>query len=365
MSKAHQLLKKIEGIYYYFRNRSIEKKKIRDPRRVKILNQVVLSKEQKREIDRLYKDNYGKKIPYDWHREYTSYTGKFDAKYIPELIFIPEIEAKFVDEDYECLADKNFLPLLIAGVPNAKTAKIFLSCVNGIYRNESMEFIDREEGIKSIADIGEAFMKPTVNSCSGRGCSILDIQNGKDRFTGKSVGELISELGNNFNIQEKIVTCESLRRLNPSSVNTFRVTTYIWKNKIFHFPLLLRIGRNGNALDNAHQGGMFIYVDETGRLGKEAYTEFQERFICHPDTQIKFDGYIVPETSEILAAACRAHARIPQIGMISWDITADGEGHIVFIEMNLRGQTVWMSQMAFGEGVFGENTEEILRWVRK
>lgn len=27
MSKAHQLLKKIEGIYYYFRNRSIEKKK--------------------------------------------------------------------------------------------------------------------------------------------------------------------------------------------------------------------------------------------------------------------------------------------------------------------------------------------------
>lgn len=68
---------------------------------------------------------------------------------------------------------------------------------------------------------------------------------------------------------------------------------------------------------------------------------------------------------EILVAACRAHARIPQIGMISWDITADGEGHIVFIEMNLRGQTVWMSQMAFGEGVFGENTEEILRWVRK
>ncbi len=365
MSKAHLFLKKFENIYYYFRNRSLEKKKIRDPRRVKILNQVTLSEEQKKEIDCLYKDNYGKKVPYDWHREYTSYTGKFDARYIPELIFIPEIEAKFIDSDYECLADKNLFPLLIFGIPNAKTAKIFLSCVNGLYRNESLEFIDREAGIKSIADIGEAFLKPTVNSGSGNGCSALNIKKGKDLLTGKSVEELLSELGDNFNIQEKIINCESLRRLNPSSLNTFRITTYIWKNKIHHFPLLLRIGRGGKALDNAHQGGMFIYVDEAGRLGKEAYTEFQERFTCHPDTKIEFDGYTVSETPAILAAACRAHARLPQIGMISWDITADDQGNIVFIEMNLRGLGVWISQMSSGKGAFGENTEEILRWVRK
>ena len=109
MSKAHQLLKKIEGTYY-FRNRAIEKKKNSWSSTGKNPQSDSFDRGAKREIDRLYKDNYGKKIPYDWHREYTSYTGKFNARYIPELIFIPEIEAKFVDEDYECLADKNFLP---------------------------------------------------------------------------------------------------------------------------------------------------------------------------------------------------------------------------------------------------------------
>lgn len=51
-----------------------------------------LSKEQIAEVDNLYVDNYGKKIPLCWHESYTAYTGKFDKNYFPELLYIPKFE---------------------------------------------------------------------------------------------------------------------------------------------------------------------------------------------------------------------------------------------------------------------------------
>lgn len=81
----------------------------------KVFKNVKLTQEQKNEIDLFYKKNYGKKIPYWWHRLYQSYTGKFDAKYIPEYIYSVKIEPK-VNNRIKVLPfeDKN----LLGGVPN-------------------------------------------------------------------------------------------------------------------------------------------------------------------------------------------------------------------------------------------------------
>ena len=97
-------------VYKYNEWRSIinEKKKIKDARRVNLLKQVHLTNKQKREIDTFYKQNYGKKIPYKWHRLYTSYTGIFDAQYIPELIFIPIIEKNLCIENLKVWLIKTF-----------------------------------------------------------------------------------------------------------------------------------------------------------------------------------------------------------------------------------------------------------------
>ena len=53
-----------------------------------------LSKDQKRKVDAFFKEHYGKKIPYFWHRMYTNYTGIFDEKYFPEILFSTELEEK-------------------------------------------------------------------------------------------------------------------------------------------------------------------------------------------------------------------------------------------------------------------------------
>ncbi len=96
------------------RRRYGEVRKFWDKRRVKIWRSVKLSKDQKKQIDTLYKDNYGKRISRIWHRHYMAYTGCFDPGYFPEMLYIPEFE-HFMNQDSaytRSLGDKNVLPYL-------------------------------------------------------------------------------------------------------------------------------------------------------------------------------------------------------------------------------------------------------------
>lgn len=352
--------------YKRFRGMSFERKKIDDKRRQRILSRYTLSGKQKKMIDELYLRVYGKKIPYDWHRYYSSYTGNFDVNYIPELFFIPVIQRKMVLPEYvEVFTNKDILPLLVDGIDGIRTANIYLSCVEGIYRNKEMQFITKNEAVVLLSNLGKAFVKPTKNSSSGLNCSVVDFYDGVDNISNKTAEEVLNSLGKNFNVQELLVNCESVKRLHPQSINTMRITTYIWKNKIWHFPMLLRIGIGGNNVDNAHAGGIFVGINDDGTMKECAFTEFQKRYQKHPDTGICFKDYVIPETPKMLEAAKKLHQRIPQVGMISWDVIIDDKGNVVIIEMNLRAQSVWLPQMAHGVGAFGKNTEDILKWAFK
>lgn len=91
-----------------------ELRKFKDPRRAAIYSTVTLTREQEEQIDRLYVENYGKKIPYTWHRHFTAFTGRFDPQYLPESLYIPEFEHYMnLEREYtKVFADKNLLPLL-------------------------------------------------------------------------------------------------------------------------------------------------------------------------------------------------------------------------------------------------------------
>lgn len=67
-----------------------EFKKVKNSKRKCLYTE--LTKEQKEAIDKFYLENYGEKIPYNWHQLYTSFTGNFDEKYFPEFLYIPLLE---------------------------------------------------------------------------------------------------------------------------------------------------------------------------------------------------------------------------------------------------------------------------------
>lgn len=343
-----------------------EKKKFRDKRRVEICNSTKLSQEQIDSVEKLYKNNYGKKIPLTWHKSYTAYTGRFDKYYFPEILYIPEFERymNYNQSLANVLEDKNLL-YVFAKASNVRMPRMYLSCQAGIYKDAENKVLDFEKACALISNIGVCFAKPSIGTDSGRGCEVYCLVNGTDTKSGKTSDMILKDLGKNFTIQERLVCHESIRKIYDGSVNTFRIMTYRWKNQIIVAPIIMRIGRGGSYLDNAHAGGMFIALSDDGTLHKTAFTEFKEEFVEHPDSKLKFEGYRIPLLPNVVDAVKRMHYSLPAIGVINWDMTLDESGQPVLIEANVNGGSIWLFQMAHGCGVFGERTPEILRWLHK
>lgn len=348
-----------------FRLEQKEKKKINDKRRKKIYTKVELTSLQKKSIDDVYINNYGKKISNVWHRYFTAYTGKFDKNFFPEILYIPNFENYMNNNKNYCKVyeDKSILPLLASNI-GVKTPKAYVTCSYNLYRNCKNEKITKEEALDLLKNIGPCFAKPTIDSDSGRGCILLNLKNGIDKNSNSSLINIFEELGENFVVQEVIKCHSSLSKIYSKSVNTFRIMTYRWNDEILTTPSILRLGRNNNYLDNAHAGGIFIGIDNDGLLNDVAFTEFNQKFYFHPDTKVKFIDYKIDLFPKVLNIAKKMHALMPQVGVINWDFTIDEVGDPILIESNILGGGIWLFQMAHGKGPFGDKTEEILRWVK-
>lgn len=151
--------------------------------------------------------------------------------------------------------------------------------------------------------------------------------------------ELQSRLrGADFLFQQRIVQHPELSRINPTSINTIRLTTVrsLKTKEIKVWPSALRVGLNGNYVDNLSQGGLIIGIDlKTGKLNKYGFQrpEFGGRRDAHPDTGIVFDGFIIPFFKEAMEKALYFHSLLKDIHSIGWDIAITPDGPI-FIEGN-------------------------------
>lgn len=335
-----------------------------------IYKNVKLTKNQKKQIDAFFTQSYGKKVPYYWHRLYQSYTGEFDYKYIPEIIFSTKLEPNSNKRiDVLPFENKNMLSVLFNGLNSVRTPTTYVMCINGRYFDSDRRIISQAKAIEILNEIHngifEAVIKITVDTSSGKGVRMLNIVNGIDTLENEPIKSVLDKMGKNFVVQEKIRPHNVFSNLYPKAINTLRVITYIVDDKIIIAPIIMRIGQGGGMVDNAHAGGMFIGVTDDGTLLKEAFTEYQKRYMVHPDTNVVFEGYKLPCVKEIEQIAIRLHQQIPMLGFISWDFTVDDDDNVVLIESNLHSQSIWMSQIAHGKAFFGDNTAKMLSITRK
>ena len=210
----------------------------------------------------------------------------------------------------------------------------------------------------------EVVIKPTIDTGSGKDVRFYKFIDGLQEGTGLPIELILEKYDKDWSIQECVVNPPVLRSINSSSVNTFRVITYVWKDNVYTTPLTLRVGRHGNRVDNAHANGLFVGCTDDGYLRKWAFSEFQDKCERHPDTGLEFEGYFIPQVPQILECARLMQARLPQMRIISWDMSLDSDGKVVLIEINTIGQTCWFPQMANGEPFFRENTAEILKSLK-
>lgn len=335
-------------------------------RKKALVNKVNLTKEQKKEIKDFFVKHYGKSVPFYWHRLYQSYTGNYCYNYFPEILFSTKLEQKLNPyREAEFLSDKNLLETFFGSVEGLHIPKTFLSCIKGRFRTGDMQITTREEAERLLSDIGRCVLKKTTETCSGRDVAICDFKNGVDERSGITISELLCQFGSNFVVQEFIQQFAPLAAINHSSVNTFRVATYILEGKIYHCSPVLRLGRHGHEKDNIHFGGVGVPISEDGVLNDRAFSEQGEEFFEHPDSHIVFSGYTIPGFADVIKKAHELHARIPYLGFVSWDFSLDQDGTPVLIEVNTYRQSAGICQRFAGVPLFGDNTAKMLELIRK
>ena len=330
----------------------------------KVYEKETLTYSEQSVFEEFWKKTYGKKITNKWHLYYKSFTGKFDEKYFPQILYSTNLEFKLNPWYYaNILSDKNLMDSLFGDLivcPKTLAKK----CGNHFFGLNGLP-ISQEDLLSELKNAGKVVFKITVGSSSGQGVRICDITNGVDINTGESLDKILTGYTTDFNIQEFIEQSDALNKIYPNCVNTFRVITYIANNKINCAPISMRFGANGGTVDNIHAGGMTIGVNEDGILNKYAFLEFGEKFTEHPDTHLVFDGYVIPSIDKIIETAQKLHTRVPQLGMISWDFTLNKEDLPVLIEVNLRGQSVCFPQEVHGKSLFGDDTEYMIKLLKK
>ena len=110
MSKLRNLLYRATNVYHRLHVGQYEKRKIRS--KEPIYEAVQLTPEQEQAIYSLY----GKKIDTRWHRYYQAFTGKFDAKYLPEIYYSSIMEEKMSPRKIaDVLQDKSMLGIIHGG----------------------------------------------------------------------------------------------------------------------------------------------------------------------------------------------------------------------------------------------------------
>ena len=328
----------------------------------------VLTDEEKNQIDGFYLENYGKKVDYRYHNLFKFYSGKFDEKCIVDEIQVPKLfrfvnDVSFID----VMSNKNFLPL-VAKAAGVKTPEVVVFSMRDLFYDKDYNIISREEAKNLLRGEDKLFIKPTVETGGGKNCQIIDKESCSEGLNDEEIEEIFHSFGTDFAVQRIVNTYEPVKRLHPSSVNTFRVVTYIYDGKIHNGLGVLRMGGGGSRVDNASKGGLYIGVRDDGTFNDYATSEYDGvgGIEKHQDSGIVFKGYKIDRYPQVIEAAKRIHALVPQIGVMDWDFTIDENGEPVLIESNCRnGGGIQMSQCNFGEGFFGENTAGILNWLRK
>ena len=216
--------------------------------------------------------------------------------------------------------------------------------------------LSTEEQLGAIfANDMDAFAKPS-DGMLGIGAFKLLIKDGSVYIDGvqKNTDELIKIVCSaDYIIQERVVQHEKMNALCSSSVNTIRLQTVMDKNgNVIPFGPGVRIGREGNIVDNWAKGGVFVGIDaknerlmDTGILKPEYGTKVSE----HPDTHIVFNDYPIPYYKEAEDLVVKLHKVMYRSHSIGWDIAITPHGPVI-IEGNDRWEITLIQAVHGGMG---------------
>lgn len=261
--------------------------------------------------------------------------------YIPEFFFYTLFLNHYDSETYSILlSDKNLTEQLFRSVGIMQPHTICKLINKRIFTRDlnSMNFKEVEHELKEKC-YKKVFIKPTDGQ-GGYGIIIFHINNNGKYETKEGLEfneEFLYKIGQNKNyiIQSGLNQDGEISKLYTNSINTFRITTENINGEIRVVCATLRLGKEGNEIDNGTQDGIVLGIDIGNGISKDyGITEEGRIFYQHPNTKYTFKGYKINKWNEIKEFTIGCAAKLPQFTYLGWDIALTCDGPVA-IETNL------------------------------
>ena len=312
--------------------------------------------ERKSAVNR-YVDNYKWFLRYGRHNPYYNLTGLDvkglrDQKDYVDIRYIRKDRKKQHHQDsaraqhrdenltqkYSLLADDKYMFYSYIEGLNPKYVPKTHLVIQGNHLIKPFEIDEKQsarDGLASLPD-GKYIAKASIGAF-GDSIRVLEKKDGEIIV---SKGEitleefLIETAEEPYIIQDFIKQHDAINKIYPDAVSTLRIISTRWNEETHILASMLRMGINGNVVDNASDGGTFVGVDiDKGCLMEYGYYYDRPRETCHPDTGLVYKDYPIPYWDEAVKLVKRLHPVIFGLSTIGWDIAITETGPVI-VEIN-------------------------------
>jgi len=304
------------------------------------------------------------KIPSVFMHVYPAFSRVKSDLYVPDNLYFTHIEPMLNNVEYSrSFADKNMYSLLFE---KDVQPRVLLRKMHGRYIDGQYAVIQYVDKVLSDAatEYEKLVLKHSISSQGGKNISILKSKNGQLMKDGHLISRqwLDKWYGDNFLVQAHVQQHPFYSQFNSSSLNTLRVFTYrsVKDEKVHVLHSLLRVGKEGAAVDNISLGGRACGISPDGRLNGVA---------CDIDGQLfkhvgKVDlnmGVRMFKYDDIMKWAIRVAEQQFYSRVIGFDFCVDDQEQVRLIELNNYDIGVDILQQCNGP-LFGEFTEEVISY---
>lgn len=280
-------------------------------------------------------------LDYTWSRIWKKENG-FSPYFIGTMWTWSILEKINPYEQVVSLQNKALCDKYLSDIP---FPKVFVRSIEGVLYNKDIQPITIEEACNILANTDGFIIKPSIDTLCGNGViKVVKENKTKDKYC-KYIIETLKQSGRNFIAQELLCQHPDIARLNPTSINSCRVTT-VYLNGKMSSSTMLKVGKKGVFKDNWNSSYV-IGVDPNGNL-KDGYDNYLNK-VHQTDNGIHFSTIQLPYFDKMVTAVQNWHQQyFPQCGIIGWDVFVDSNNQVSVIEVNLTCPGIVAEQLASG-----------------
>lgn len=296
---------------------------------------------------------YGYKPNKMWYQIFADQEKKVDPRYIPDDLWYGTIVPYFSNSQFRRFGeDKCYHDVWFN---NLKRPETIVKNIAGVFYDAEMNVISAQKAIELCCGYqSEYLIKPSIDSGEGRLIQFLK----PGKVNRKEIATAMKKMGANYIVQAAVKQHPVLAKMNPSSLNTIRIVSFLFEGEVHILSAILRMGATDAKVDNVGAGGFACPIHDDGQLNEKGVNRKAE-WRTENQNGIRFADVRVPSYEKVKNIITNEHKKLAHFKLIGWDFSVDEVGDPVFIEYNVCPGS---NQITCGP-TFGDLTEKVLEEI--